>query len=158
MLIQLTKGKTAIIDDEDYEKVRQYRWHVNHYGYAVCNKYVGGYKSVAIYMHRLVNDTPDGLYTDHINHDKLDNRKENLRSCTNRQNRYNTPIRKDNTSGAKGVRWHQNRWNARIFIDGKEKTLGSYDNRLDAARAYNEAAREHYGEFALLNNIGGITC
>lgn len=155
--IPLTQGKFALVDDEDFEWLSQYKWHLSHYGYAVCNEYLGGYRSRGLRMHRLVMGAPHDMVVDHINHDKLDNQKNNLRICKSRQNQYNMKRRKDNTSGFKGVRWHQNKWNARIYVSGKETNLGSFDDKLEAAKAYNRAARKHYGDFALLNTIGEIS-
>lgn len=150
MIIPVSQGKFTTIDGEDYSLVGQYRWYINHYGYAVTNV---GYKK--IFMHRLIMNTPKGLVVDHINHNSLDNQKSNLRNCTRGQNQFNMLIRKDNTSGRKGVRWHKQlkKWNARIHVNGEEISLGCYNNREKASKAYNEAAQKYYGEFANLNKV-----
>ena len=150
MLIRLFGDKYAIIDEEDYKLISQYKWHVNHYGYAVCNKYVGNYKSTAIFMHRLIMQTPKGMDTDHINHNPLDNRKSNLRVCTHANNQKNLSLRKNNTSGVRGVRWHKQlqKWNARIYVNGKEISLGCYRDLKEATKARKDASLRYYGEFA----------
>ncbi|MMZ67947.1 hypothetical protein D1872_305870 [compost metagenome] len=97
--IPLTQGKVAIIDDEDFEKVSAYKWcYSSTIGYAVSRKVVNG-KRQPVLMHRLILDAPPGLVTDHINHDKLDNRKANLRLCTRHENNRNMPLRSNNKSG-----------------------------------------------------------
>ena len=97
--ILLTKNKVAIVDDEDYEWLNQWKWkyHKDNYGYRTV-KY-----NKSIFMHRIINKTPDGLFTDHINREGLDNRKCNLRTVTRNQNIFNSKPRKNNTSGYKGV-------------------------------------------------------
>jgi hypothetical protein len=87
---------------------------------------------------------------DHINGNKSDNRLCNLREVTNQQNQFNSPIRKDNKSGVKGVHWHkkQNKWVANLHINGKAKQLGSFDNLEEAKKVINEARLLHHGEFS----------
>src|SRR4030066_2184242 len=105
--IKLTRGKVAIVDDEDYEWINQWKWHCNGQGYAERHCDIPG-KRTMIKMHRLILNTPNGMETDHINHNRLDNRKSNLRVRTRSQNAINTPIRSSNTSGKKGVDWKKN--------------------------------------------------
>src|SRR5687768_17425464 len=100
-------------------------------------------------MHRLIMGL-DGPLVDHENHNGLDNRRENLRHATQQQNKRNQRIRK-NTSGFKGVRWDKGKWQARIMIDGIQLNIGRYFEPLDAARAYDAAARQYHGEFASIN-------
>lgn len=104
-------------------------------------------------MHRIIADTPCELICDHVNHDGLDNRKQNLRNCTTLQNSRNQRSRKYTTSKYKGVCFNKNRkkWNVKIQIDGSSKHLGYFTDEIDAARAYDEAAKKYYGEFACLN-------
>lgn len=94
--IPLTKGAFALVDEEDFELVSQYKWHLNDMGYAVWRGIIDG-KKKTIRMHRLIKNTPDELVTDHINHDRLDNRKSNLRICTQKENAKNR--------GSKGYCW-----------------------------------------------------
>jgi hypothetical protein len=138
----------AIIDKEDYEKVKDYKWHKGHSNYIVSAKN-------GIRLHRLIMNYPSNMEIDHKNHNKLDNRKENLRVCTGSQNKMNGKIHKDNFSKFKGVSWNKknNKWVACIYTNNKNKFLGCFNNKIDAAIAYNNAALKYYGEFALLNKI-----
>ena len=101
-------------------------------------------------MHREILNTPKGMHTDHINHDGLDNRKCNLRICTNSQNQANCHLRKDNTTGHKGVvRIGQyKRYKAQIKFQGREIYIGSFNNIESAMAAYATKAHELFGEFA----------
>jgi formate-dependent nitrite reductase cytochrome c552 subunit len=107
-------------------------------------------------MHRLIiNNNDSKMHTDHKNNNPLDNRRENLRICTNSQNQMNTKVQINNTSGFKGVVWNKiaKKWVAQIKLNNKLKNLGYYINIKDAARAYNAAAIKLHGEFAKLNEI-----
>ena len=153
--ISLTQGYVALVDDEDYERVNQYKWHYCQ-GYAVRKPHIGYKKRIGQLMHRFINKTKDGFHTDHINGNGLDNRKINLRTCTASQNAMNSKIPKNNTSGFKGVYWRKDieKWRAKIVINRETIHLGHYESRIKAARAYNEAALEYHGEHAKLNIIG----
>lgn len=148
--IPLLKDKYALVDDEDFDYLNQWNWQTNAYGYAVRSKYVGNYKGVTYYMHREIMSTPKGKDTDHINRDKLDNRKQNLRICKHANNMKNLGLRKDNTSGVKGVRWHKQlqKWNARIHVNGKEISLGCFHDLKEAAKAYKDASIKYHGVYA----------
>lgn len=143
--IPLSKGKVAIVDDCDYEYLSRWRWYYSS-GYAKRTVY----KGKNVYMHRDLANTPDGMDTDHINHNKLDNRRENLRACTRTQNQRNISMIKSNKSGKKGVSWHSSakKWEACIKFCGKKIYLGIYDDVEDASRAYNEKSVELFGEFS----------
>lgn len=151
--IPLSQGKFAIVDDEDFELVSQYKWYY-HQGYAVTH---GGQhpNQFTLSMHRLILNKGFGNrdYTDHINGNKLDNRRANLRICTNAQNCRNRTINTNNTSGYKGVSWNKanKKWTAYIKLNWKLVFLGNFVNKEDAAIAYDKAAQELYGEFARLN-------
>jgi hypothetical protein len=147
--INLTQGKLAIVDDDDYEYLNQFKWHINSCGYAIRRITVANRKQKVIFMHRIVAKTPDNMQTDHINRKKLDNRKSNLRHCTPSQNKANISKRSDNTSGYKGVIWakRHRKWCAQIIVNGKLKNLGYYNDIEIASLAYKKAAFEYFGEF-----------
>ena len=149
--IHLTKGSFTLVDDEDYEYLSQWKWQLSTSGMASRHKYPSG----VYWMHRVIMNCPDGKEVDHINGNPLDNRKENLRICSHAENMRNSSIQKNNTSGYKGVYWNNERkkWQAQISIKNKVVPLGRFDDIKDAARAYNEAAKENYGVFARLNNV-----
>jgi hypothetical protein len=156
--IKLTQGKFAIVDNEDYEYLNQFKW----YAYKHRNTFYAKYKSIR--MHRLILNIPQGLYVDHINHNGLDNRKENLRICTNQQNLHNSLKSYNNKSGFKGVFpliiKHKSKiyyyWRVEISCNNKKYYLGTYKTKEIAALAYNEAAIKFHGEFACLNIIEGL--
>ncbi len=148
--IELTQGKFALVDDEDFEYLNQWKWCVNH-DYAVRNGIKNNARQSKIFMHRVLMNTPKGLFTDHVNHNKLDNRKFNLRIVTKQQNQWNMRKHKDSLSPFKGVSFikKNNKWNASI----RGKHIGEYDTAELAASAYNGRARKLFGKFALLNKI-----
>lgn len=157
--IPLTQGKFALVDDEDYDFLMQWKWHINKGGYAVRIKHLKKTNNYcerkAFYMHREIMKTPDGLYTDHINGSGIDNRKENLRVCSNRENSYNSSSHKGTSSKFKGVSWYKRdkKWQVQISLNGKQTLVGRFFSEEDAARAYNSMALKFYGTFARLNKI-----
>jgi len=142
----------AMIDLEDLNKIFEYsKFYTNSYGYVRTT-----YKKKKLKLHRIImNVTDSKIFVDHINHNKLDNRKCNLRLCNRSQNQMNRKINKNNTSKYKGVYWNKNanKWIARISINKKNIHLGCFNNEIDAAKAYNQYAIENVGEFALLNEV-----
>lgn len=152
--IPLTQGKFALVDNEDFEKVNKYKWCFQTRGYAYRHAPAEFYsRGCVLYMHRIIMNAPDGIEVDHINGDKLDNRRENLRFANRSQNSRNTPKRKNGTSGFKGVTFVKrlSKWKAQIEIDNRGKYLGVFLDKEDAARAYDEVAKMYFGEFAKLN-------
>ena len=143
----------ALVDDCDFERLNQYRWHLNK-GYVATT----GPKKRTIRMHREVMQTPAGMLTDHINGDLLDNRRTNLRVCNDVENQHNLRKARNNTSGFKGVCWSKNGkcWNARIGFKGKKIHIGSFRTPQEGAHAYNKAAIALHGDFAVLNPVEGV--
>jgi hypothetical protein len=151
-LIQLTQGKVAIVNDDDFERLNKFRWYFCK-RYAVRDVIVNG-KKETIYMHRLVTEAPDDLEVDHINGDGIDNRKENLRLCTHAENSRNRGRAKHNTSGHKGV-WfskQSNRFIAETRLNGKKIHVGSFKTAEEASEAYKAKALEVHGDFANIKN------
>ena len=104
-------------------------------------------------MHKIITGTDEYITIDHINREKLDNRKENFRYATKSENRINSKIRTDNTSGIQGVRFEQGKWRARISVNGKYVHLGMFDNFQEAVKTRLEAEKKYYGEFAMQINL-----
>lgn len=146
------KGKFAIVDDEDYEEISKYTWLASERGYALRCAYQDG-KTDTVLLHRQVIGAQKGHVVDHINRDKLDNRRSNLRIVTQAQNTMNRSGNKSNISGFKGVYWQKNRqnWQARISKDYKQIHIGTFDDLEEAARAYDAVAANLFGEYAVLN-------
>lgn len=155
--IPLTQGKTAVVDDEDYEWLSQWKWSYHTaYGYAMRSVTKNEGRNIRVTtMHREVLGCPPCV-VDHRNRNKLDNRKENLRLATPNGNQWNRGIDRSNKTGFKGVRRHRNGWQASIGFRGERKHLGTFSNKYDAARAYNAAAQELHGEFACLNEVHDV--
>ena len=157
--IQLTQGKVALVDDEDFEYLNQWKWQANKKKskkfYAWRGKKIDG-RYRMIYLHRfLLKLTDKKIFVDHVNMDTLDNRKENLRICTHSQNQMNKNKNSRNSLGYKGITYDKrvNRYYASITLDKKTFYLGGYIDPIDAAKAYNKAAIKFFGEFAKLNEI-----
>lgn len=148
----------AIVDNDDYDWLSEYRWTLSTIGYAVRADSDGG----NVYMHReiLGLSKGDGKIVDHINHDTLDNRKENLRICTKQQNQLNQKAKKrkngSSSSKYKGVSKRSTKsvrpWRCRIVKDGEEITK-YFETEVEAAREYNKLAIELHGDFAYINEI-----
>ncbi len=153
--VPLTKGRFALVDDDDYDFLTQRKWKVDRAGYVLReqSKTIDGKRHYKCFlMHRVVNQTPAGLETDHINGDKFDNRKENLRTVTPHQNQANSP-KKGKHNKYKGVHKRGDKFSAQIVKDRKCHYLGLFSNETDAAIRYNAAAIELFGVYARLNEI-----
>lgn len=147
--IPLTNGGFSLVDDDIYDSVCNLTWYQH-------NGYIKRTDSSKFLLHHVVIGKPEnGLEVDHINGDKSDNRKSNLRFCKHTENVMNRSLYKNNNTGLKGVSWHKTnkKYQAQIRKDNKQYYLGSFDNAMDAALVYNNYAKEFFGEFARLNII-----
>lgn len=148
------QGHSAIVDDSDYDMLNNYTWHLGNNGY--IKTFVGGRKnSKCLLMHRLIMNPPADHEVDHINGDKLDNRRENLRIVTRSQNARNLRRHKQFSSRFKGVSWNPDAqlWESRINVDLRTIHLGQFTSEIQAAQVYNTMAIELFGKFASLNII-----
>lgn len=149
-IIYTNKNEPIFVDDEDYEWLNQYTWCL-HGGYAVSSifnrKGDGNYDYCR--MHRMILNPDANLFVDHINHVKHDNRKENLRTCTPRENMMNSSLAKNNTSGVTGVHWHKTakKWITNISVDHKLIHLGYFTVFEEAVRVRMLAEIKYFGEF-----------
>jgi len=154
--IPLTQGKSALIDDEDFELVSKHKWYAEKSGdgrrwYAATSIRTADGKKTTIKMHRYIKGITDRrIDCDHRDLNGLNNQKLNLRVCTRAQNMQNTPVKSNSSSGLKGIVLHKSSglWGARIRVNGKVKSLGYFYTPEGAHAAYCKAAAEHHGEFA----------
>ena len=164
-VIPLTQDQVALVDDEDYEWLSEFKWHAV---WAPSTQSFYPQRSVPpgleysnkrlLPMHNAIwtqhnGPIPDGLTVDHKNRNTLEGRLSNLRLATRSQQKQNQGLHRNSTSGYRGVHWHRRdkKWSVSIQVDGKRIYLGYFTDKEDAARAYDVAARIHYGEFAQLN-------
>jgi len=163
-LIQLTKGKFTMVDDEDFEELNKVKWHCDSVGYASRRLPMAlGEKGKLIRMHRYIMNPPKDMQVDHIDRNKLNNQRANLRICTSAENQRNMMSSKSRgaSSKYKGVCVAKRIWNgkvrtyftANIRFNRKTFHLGYFKDETLAALAYNEAAIRFHGEFAALNKI-----
>ena len=150
--IPLTQGMFALVDDEDFEYLNQWKWCVE----KQRNKYYAarrGESGQHLYMHRVI--LSDKTQIDHEDGNGLNNQKYNLREATYKENGSNRAKQKNNTSGFKGVFSHRNtkKWRAQIVVNKKAIHLGYFTTAEEAAIAYNEAAIKYHGSFAKLNQV-----
>jgi len=152
--IPLTRGLVAQVDDDDYEYLNQWKWYAlksRSTYYAKRHYMIGVQKQATISMHRLIMNTPNDMQVDHIDHNGLNNQKSNLRNCTPSQNHMNK--KPQGESKYLGVSFHKvvGKFVSLINVNKKRLCLGYYESEEDAARAYDKAAIEYFGEFANLN-------
>ncbi|BAG43339.1 AP2 domain-containing protein [Burkholderia multivorans] len=153
-LIELTKGHSAIVDDDDFDELSRFSWYAMGSGSAI---YAARYAPIeeggpVIYMHRqIVGGNP--VCVDHANRNTLDNRRVNLRAADISRNAANVGLSASNRSGFKGVVWDASRelWRADIRVNRRRFFLGYYGTPEEAARAYDARALKEFGEFAFQN-------
>lgn len=155
----MTHGREAIVDDADFDFLSFFKWHATETGYAKRNvrTHGGGYYRM-VCMHDYILLPDPGIYVDHINSDRLDNRRANLRLCSHAENIRNQSMKSNNTSGYKGVCWDSSveRWRTTVTKDGRKIYIGVFVDAHAAALAYDEAALFHFGEFAKTNASIGV--
>jgi hypothetical protein len=135
----------VLIDAEDYDKVKNIRW-------STGNRNRVSNVTKNIQLSRLVMDVTDpSIKVDHKFHNQLDNRKYMLRICVHQENSSNRRMRRDNTSGSKGIYAKRGKWCAEIYYNNERKHLGTFNTKEEAAQAYDMAAKEVYGTYALTN-------
>jgi len=157
--IPLTQGQYAIVDLEDYKELAKYKWYAKRcerrfYAERWGKTQQGSRVRGGVKMHQVIMGTAEGKYIDHINHNGLDNRKGNLRFATTQQNTWNKRKQKGNYSSQyKGVHWvkSERNWRTRITCNGKVIYIGRFDDEKTAAMAYDQKAKELFGEYAALN-------
>ena len=160
--IKLSQGKVTIVEDQHFEDLNQWKW-CYHKGAAVRNerKIINGKnKVVYILLHRFLLKPNKGMVVDHIDGDPLNNIRNNIRVCTQSQNLMNKRVKRNKTSSKyKGVFFNKKRktWNAQLLKRGECKYLGAFDTEIEAAKSYDSAALEKYGEYARLNLAGGVS-
>lgn len=151
--IELTGGAVAIVDDEDFAEVAQYRWFLAKIGYAIRNgKRIGGKKAPSQYMHRVIMKAQKGQICDHINGNKLDNRKCNLRFVTNSQNRMNKGVQSNNKLGEKNIHYvaRKRRFVVQVMVNRKNAFHGYFKTLEEARLARDLALAKHHGEHAFI--------
>lgn len=165
VIVPLTQGRVTIIDDEDENRVSQYKWCA--YKHKDKNTWYATHNFKTIEgtfygqdLHRFIMNAKPGIQIDHKDGNGLNNQKSNLRFCNNTENHQNqkkskTYNGKPTTSIHKGVVWYkkEKRFRSRISIDGKRIHLGWFKNEIEAAKSYDKAATEHFKEFANINNV-----
>ena len=151
LTIKLNRDKVALIDNQDWILVSQYKWFWNK---ARRNVYRNKKDKKSSFIHRLIMNPPNDMDVDHANGNPLDNRRSNLRICTRSQNNCNKAKQCNNTSGYKGVYWDKknNKWRAKVSVNKRDYCMGRYKNIIDAVKAYNNGAKILHGKFARLLN------
>lgn len=149
--IKLTNGAEVMVDDDDFDRLADFKWIHAGRGYAIRSKMTNRVVTRE-YMHRVIAGASKGQTVDHVNGNTADNRKQNLRICSHGENLQNRKVGKKHLKGI----WKMPcgiRWRAMITAGKRRHYLGVFDSELDAAKAYNEAAVRLHGQFARLNPV-----
>ena len=152
--IQLTKGKVALVDDEDFEYLNQWKWCASKNGVGFCavRSIIIDGKRTTRPIHQFIMGS---ALINHIDGDELNCQKYNMRKCTKHQNNLNKRPHRNSSSKFKGVFWSKYgnnfRWRVRIMYNRKTHNLGYFEDEIEAAKVYDQKARELFGEFAWLN-------
>jgi len=141
--IEITRGKKTIVDDDIFELVSKVKWYCTSTGYARNDNFG--------YLHRFVLGLNGELQADHINRNRLDNRRCNLRIATHNDNQRNRGAMRTNTSGYKGVSIRGKYIDAHLMVNNKKRHIGYFPDLISAAKAYDAEAKKYYGDFAVLN-------
>jgi len=147
--IPLSSGQVALIDKEDFDKIKDYGWYARFDKVGKTFYAITGTHGTTLPMHRLILNALDSFVVDHIDHNGLNNRKSNIRICTQSQNCMNKIAQSNNTSGYRGVSFHKgkNKYQATIMVNRKQMYLGTFNTALEASETYQAAAKELFGEF-----------
>lgn len=145
--METKKGVRIKIDEDDVQELQKYNWYIGSHGYAMAS--VEGKHRL---MHRVILSAPPHLQVDHINGNRLDNRKNNLRLCTQQENKYNSKNRWDSTTGLRGVMWDKRRKKYLVQVRASKKIVYSkrFSDIKEAVTARNEVVKKYHGEFARL--------
>jgi hypothetical protein len=148
--ITMTNGVRTIVDDDMHEMYGKYNWTQHTKGFACRSMKMEG-KWKTVFLHRLVMNVPQGKEVDHINGDRLDNKKSNLRICSREDNAKNRMKRYDSQQPFKGIRLRKGRWEVNLQCDKKAYYLGRYNTAIEAAKVYDKYAKKYFGQFARFN-------
>ena len=152
--IELTQGLFALVNEEDFEYLNKEKWCAMNLKKADKIYAVRRHKNKIVYMHRVILNPEKGMVIDHIDRNGLNNTRDNIRACTPSQNQANRRVWiKKTSSRFLGVIKHQNGWLSSITKNRIRMTIGCFKDEIEAAKAYNEAAIKHHGEFATLNTF-----
>ena len=151
--IYFSDNSSFLIDREDFDTINKFTWFKGRRGYPIAHLKLEGKKLTRPVHKVILSDVGKDMNIDHINRDRMDNRRSNLRVCSHQENMFNQRKRNTNTSGYIGVAYHKaaNKYESYINLDAKKHYLGLYDTAIEAARVRDEYAKRMYGEYAKLN-------
>lgn len=150
--VELTQGQVTRVDADALDTLYGYLFHAAFIYNAFYAATICPTEKRRLYLHRIVTNAPRGLEVDHINGDRLDNRRENLRLVPHRLNQKNIGLNRKNTSGVKGVYWERtrNKWHAQISVENRIIFLGRFDTLEEGKAAYAAASKKYHGEYGRL--------